>query len=140
MKKTLYLAIALLLYTACKKDDPDPTTGSSRSMNATETSLVGDWMLDTSKMYVNGTVAQTTYHNDPINCHLNLTSTPHPATLNSYEAIAGLHCVNGMASWYASPTTLTMDVIYQIETLTSTNLVIMHGSESASGWRYYLHK
>lgn len=140
MKNTFYLAIALLLYTACKKEDPPPAN-TVRAMNATETALVGDWILDTTKMYVTNTLIQTTYQSDPINCHLNLTSTPHPTYADNYEGISGLQCVNGQMAWTATPTVLNMaGGQYQIELMTSNNLVLLYGNISSNASRYYLHR
>jgi len=130
MKKILILSLAIMAFTACKKEEKAPTpapTPSTTTLNATETSLAGSWvvtyeaLLDTAGNIIPGSVITRT---DTTNCRLDLFTTLNATVGNNYkDGYQGLACIYAVTYWKATPTHLDLfGTLYYIRTLTSSIL------------------
>lgn len=135
-----------VLVVACKKKAATPATTTATPppaaamMSSLDSCMLGDWALDSTQAYSNG-YQGTTFYNDPINCHLQMTSTNHDATTR--VAYYGLDCNNVPSTWNITSGKLNVGgTLYQIIMYSSTKLVLLYGSTAATstGLKYYLHK
>lgn len=154
MKKLLIIGFLLSFIVSCKKQaaTPAPTTNSVNSPppfyclpTALDSNLVGDWALDTMQVYVSGSYITSSYYMDPVNCHLQLTTTQQVAGAASLWKVSmhGLDCNNVGSHWRVTSGKLDLSgAIYTVLSITPTKLVILYGTTvgSGNGTKYYLHK
>ena len=153
MKQIIVTALLLVLISVgCKKNEkaitPTTPTPASTAYTSADTAISGNWVLDVTENYNNGTLYLTTPHSDPVNCHLDLQiveSTLTPGNTQSWKnCIHGLNCSNNTYQWRLTSGRLDINThLYTIVSQSTTNLIILDGSISVGGGygiKYYLHK
>jgi hypothetical protein len=147
------MLFVLLLGYSCKKEEkaqapPPSPTPTATGYTSADSAISGDWLLDLTEVYNNGSLIQSTPHSDPVNCHLDLQiveSTLTPGNTDSWKnCIEGLNCTNYTLQWRLSSGKLDINnLLRTIVSQTSTNLVLLQGSISSGGGtaiKYYFHK
>lgn len=128
MKKILILSLAIMAFTACNKEPaPTPASPPTSTLNATETSLSGSWvvryqaLLDSTGNVIPTSIITRT---DSLNCRLDLMTSLNTTVGNNYkDGYQGLACVYAVTYWKATPTHLDLfGTLYYIRTLTSSIL------------------
>jgi hypothetical protein len=150
---TLTMVVSLGLFMSCKKSTPQPTSPqpqnsvtntNNSNLTGQDSALVGYWILDKKEQYSNGSITNTTNHNDPNNCFLDLKPVAVSTSTVYRQATHSIDCVtvpNGQ--WRINSNKLElMNGLYSINTLSSNSLIIQIGSTSSpnGAWIYYFHK
>jgi len=152
MKKLLSILFLCVLIVACKKKAatpatttaPPPSTNTTSSLTPLETSLVANWIMDSTQVWSFGVIDYTLIHTDPINCHLKLDSTLYGVTAPTWRKCdVGIHCAETTEFWRITNNKLDINnVLYQIILCNPTRLTILDGTTSTggSGVKFFMHK
>ena len=152
--KKLLLLVFLFTFIGCKKKSSAPATTTAPTTNsqtnvltALESSLIGDWALDSVVYYAQGIRVGSDAYNDPINCHLKLISDVStiygPTKKTGYSGV--YNCTETEVGWKETNNKLDISgQLYEILSLDAQSLTYLYGSKAiasgSSGYTYHLHK
>jgi hypothetical protein len=144
MKKFTIIAIFLTLVSfGCKKEKtPTPITPApASSYTAADSAISGDWILNVTESYVNGSLVYSTPHSDPANCHLNLQLIESITPGGWKKCIYGLNCTNVALEWRLNTGMIEIHTdLYTILSQSSNSLVLQNGSPATSAIRFHFTK